>query len=86
MGAYVAVHFKKRGATGVNIYGRRKGEAEFRLLAYRTRSPFKDPTPVAHEGVPEVREYKLVGVLNDEPIGQFTNVATVVFAGRYEIA
>jgi len=82
MGHYVAVHFKKLGATGVHIYSKREGEAEFRFVAYSTRSPFKDKTPLQQPGVPEVREYKMVAVRHDEQVGQFSNTGIIVFAGR----
>jgi hypothetical protein len=81
-GNHIKVYFKKRGVTGVKIFCKLQGEKEFKLLDYRIRSPYSDERPLAQPSVPEVREYMLMGMKNDEPIGQFSNVKTIVFAGQ----
>jgi hypothetical protein len=79
---YVRIKGKKLGADSVNVYARLKGEAEFKLIASRkSRFPFDDDRPLAVSGTPEVREYEIRGVLNDEEIGQPSARMSLAYAG-----
>ena len=79
---YVRIKGKKLGADSINVYARRKGEAEFQLIASRkSRFPFDDDRPLSNPGVPEVREYQLRGVVDDVEIGQPSSIVSVAFAG-----
>jgi len=72
----------KPGFEAINLYMRRKGETEWRLAVLRKRRfPAYDETPLAQPGVPEVREYRALGVVDDEETGQPSAVVEVVFAG-----
>ena len=73
---------RKNYAETVNIYLRRKGEPAFRLLvAKRKTFPFDDQPPLAQPGVPEEREYRAIGVIGDDEIGQPSDIVAAVFAG-----
>ena len=63
------------------IYLRLNGAAEWRKIGIATRSPFTDKTPLAREGVPEVREYMARGILHDAEFGQDSQVVSITFAG-----
>jgi hypothetical protein len=39
-------------------------------VARRSKFPFDDDSPLAVAGTPEVREYRALGVVADEEIGQ----------------
>ena len=67
---------KKRGVTSMNVYWRRKGEETWRLLApKRVKFPVNDDNAPAVAGQAEVREYRVVGVLGDEEVGQPSDIA-----------
>lgn len=75
----VTVKFgKARGKVdGVNVYMRLQGQSEWKFLARDTVSPYVDTTPLAAAGKPEVREYRIRAVLNDEEIGDYSDVVQV---------
>lgn len=71
---------KKRGVQALNFYVRIKGVGPWTLLAAkRATFPFSDDTPPATAGKPEEREYMAMGVMNDEEIGQASDIVTAVF-------
>lgn len=74
----VTVNFAKGHSAiqGVNVYMRRQGETVWRKLAFDSQSPYVDTTPLAVAGTPEVREYRVRGVIADDEIGQFSDGAT----------
>ncbi|MEK6258117.1 MAG: hypothetical protein AABP62_05805 [Planctomycetota bacterium] len=78
---FVRVTFKKLGVDGVNVYMRLKGQSVWRKLAFDSISPYDDHTELAVTGVPEVREYRALGVIDDEEIGQPSDIVSVTFAG-----
>lgn len=77
----VRVKFKKFGCTGVNVYTQLQGDKAWRFLALDTNSPYDDHTPLAQEGVPEVRLYHVVLVDKDVEVGRPSDTVTVTFAG-----
>ena len=70
--AQVEVSFGKASGDidGVNVYMRRQGQTVWGKLGMDLQSPYVDTTPLAAPGVPEVREYRVIGVLHDVEIGQ----------------
>lgn len=78
---FVRLRFKKLGFDGVNVYTRRHGETAWRFLARDTNSPYDDHSDLEKPGVPEVREYRLVGVVKDQEQGQPTDAVSVTFTG-----
>ena len=78
---HVTIRFTKKGAQGVNIYGRLNGEGEWTKLAFDGHSPYIDNRPGATPGQSENREYMAIGVVHDTEIGQMSDIISVVFAG-----
>jgi hypothetical protein len=80
----VEVRFSKKNVEGVNIYSHPVGSTDINVwvkLGFDGHPPFYDKRPLAVASQPEKRQYKLCGVINDEEIGQWSNVVEVVFAG-----
>ena len=78
----VKISGKKPGFDAVNIYFRKKGDVQWRLIApQRLRFPFYDESALAVANTPEVREYMAIGVIADEEIGQMSEIKEVVYAG-----
>ena len=79
---HVELMGKKLGADSLNLYMRRKGEANWTLiLVKRSRFPVNDDVPLLTPGRPEEREYQAIGVLNDEEIGLPSDIVSAVFTG-----
>lgn len=78
---YVNIEFLKGKSDGVNIYGRLKGAANWTFLARDTASPYNDTRPLTTPNTPETREYMAIGVLDDQQIGQQSDVVEVTFGG-----
>ncbi|MEI6507549.1 MAG: hypothetical protein WCO54_03645 [Bacteroidota bacterium] len=78
---YVIVKYTKKGVVGVNIYSRIKGTADWTHLILSTHSPYHDYHPLAAAGVPEMREYMVIGVQNDAEIGVPSDIASITYAG-----
>lgn len=64
----VVLKWKKGPLEGVNVYGQRGTETEWLLLGRDNRPPFEDLRPLAARGVPEVRRYRVVGVVADREV------------------
>ncbi len=80
---FVRITYTKLGVDGLNIYVRLKGQTTWKKLTYDTNSPYDDYTElaVAVAGTPEVREYRAIGVIDDEEIGLPSDIVSVTFAG-----
>ncbi|MFI5219103.1 MAG: hypothetical protein ACHQNT_06405 [Bacteroidia bacterium] len=77
----VKLDFAKKGVQGIKFYSRNKGAPVWEFLALDTRTPYVDTRPLADPTKPETREYMGVGVINDEQVGQQSDIVTVVFGG-----
>jgi hypothetical protein len=78
----VRIEGQKPGFDAVNLYLRRKGEPDWKLVVIRkAKFPFYDESPLAVAAMPEVREYRAVGVVNDEEIGLPSVAVEIVYAG-----
>lgn len=76
----VELMIRKYGADSANIYGRKRGDTAFQLLAAkRQRFPFIDDTPPANPELPEEREYQVILVIADAEIGQPSDITTAVW-------
>ena len=73
-GGNVVLKFNKRGVDGVNIYTRLVGESKWKRLCYDTNSPYIDNRKKQGLGNYESREYMCHGVINDDEIGQQSNI------------
>jgi hypothetical protein len=79
--AFVRIKFTKQNADGINFYHRKKGEAQWKFLARDTKSPYDDHIVLAVANQPEHWEYRAFGVINDDEIGQASDIVEVVFGG-----
>lgn len=77
-GGKVRLKFVRRPLDGINLYMRRRGEAQWQLVTHATRSPVIDPTPLFAPGISEQREYRALGVRKDQEIGQPSDPVLVV--------
>ncbi len=77
----VTFKFKKGGATAVNIYGRRKGEGEFKRIIMVTNSPYTYMIELT-DGKPETWEYYLRGMLKNVEIGAPSDTMAVQVGTR----
>ncbi|HMU40694.1 MAG TPA: hypothetical protein PKE31_16920 [Pseudomonadota bacterium] len=77
---FVRLSFRKLGFDSVNVYARLRGESAWHFLARDTHSPYDDHRPLATPGTPEVREYRLIGVVKDEEQGLPTDAAALTVA------
>jgi len=77
----VRIRWKKGALDGVNVYMRRQGDGEWRLLGRDNVSPYDDTAPLAKPGVPEVREYRVHGVVKDLEVGAASDIISVLFSG-----
>jgi hypothetical protein len=66
----------------VNIYMRVVGTAAWTLVGIkRKKFPFEDQTPLKSAGMAEAREYAARGVIDDNEVGQMSDIVQVAFAG-----
>jgi hypothetical protein len=77
-----AVEMKERWNRIQSAPPGRKGDSQWRLIAVRRYNcPFCDEAALAVPGTPEVREYMAIGIVNDEEVGQQSEIKEVVYAG-----
>jgi hypothetical protein len=76
----VRISFMKKGLSGVNIYTRLHGVAQWSFLARANNSSYDDARPLTN-AQPEIREYMAMGVVGDVEIGQPSDIVSVVFVG-----
>lgn len=82
MPGYVRIRGRKKGVQAMNIYRRLKGQPAWQLAAgNRTKFPFDDDAPLAVPNVAEVREYSVIGMIDNEEVGQRSDIVEVVYAG-----
>jgi len=67
----------KGNIDGVHVYSRMQGTSDWKFLARDTVPPYVDSTPLAAAGKPEIREYRIRAVINDEEIGDYSETAQV---------
>lgn len=81
VGHQVKLRIKKRGVAAVDVYMKLEGDREARVVARVTRSPYVDVTPVRVPGQAETREYHLLAVQHDQPIGQPSSTVSITVPG-----
>ena len=73
----VVLRWKKGPLDGINVYGQRGSETEWRLLGRDNRPPFDDLRPLEKPGVPEQRRYRVIGVIDDTEVTPASDVVSV---------
>ena len=79
--AQIRIRFVRGNVRGVNGYSRHAGESDRTLFGIDSSSPLYDKRPLVHPGQAETREYMARGVVNDEEVGQDSNVVNVLYGG-----
>lgn len=77
----VRARIKRNGAESVNLYMRRTGQPNWNLVCRVERSTCEDTTPLLNDALPEVREYRVIAVMNDVEVGIPSDPKQVIFAG-----
>jgi len=62
---------------GVNVYGQRGSETEWKLLGRDNRPPYDDVRPLGTPGVPEERRYRVIGVVDDTEVTPESDTVTI---------
>lgn len=78
---YVLLKFTKKGAEGINLYSRIKGETDWSKIGFFGHSPCTDDRPLAVANQAENREYMCIGLVKDHEIGMQSDIVSVAFAG-----
>ena len=73
----VVLGWRKGPLDGVNVYSQRGTDTEWRLLGRDNRPPFDDVRPLEKPGVPEVRRYRVIGVVDDTEVTPASDVVSV---------
>ena len=81
LGGLITLKFKKKGVDSVAIYARLSGTSGWTKLGTDTSSPHIDGRPLTVPGVPEVREYMLRGMIDDDEIGLESDVVCLTYGG-----
>lgn len=77
----VRIEFRKKGVDAVAVYARLRGAGAWVKIGTDSSSPYFDTRALAQPGVPEVREYMLRGIIDDEEVGLDSDVVSVTFPG-----
>lgn len=73
----VRVNWVKASAHGIRIESQRAAETVWTVLGTDNNSPYLDARGPLVAGQPEIRRYRGRYVVNDEPVGDYSAVATV---------
>ena len=76
----VVLGWRKGPLDGVNVYSQRGTDTEWRLLGRDNRPPFDDLRPLEKSGVPELRRYRVIGVIGDTEVTPESDVVSVTVA------
>jgi hypothetical protein len=63
---------------GVDVESQRGDEIDWTKLGRDFRSPFEDERPPLAAGKPEERRYRLRYLINDKPVGEWSDVIVVI--------
>jgi hypothetical protein len=76
-GGKVRLQWTRGSLDGIHVYARKQGETAWQLLGRDNRPPYDDPRPLPPNTPVEVREYRVIGVVADEEVGQPSDIVTV---------
>jgi hypothetical protein len=80
-GGQIRIDFVKSEADGVVVYCRLRGSPGWNKLGIDTSTPYFDTNPPAQPSVPETREYQVRAILDDQEIGQMSDIVSLVIGG-----
>jgi hypothetical protein len=76
----VEFRFKKLNSHGIHLYSKRGEETVWKQIATHTRTKFVDDRPLLVSGKPELRIYRAIYFVKDEPIGEWSNEIEITCA------
>jgi hypothetical protein len=79
-GGLVRLDYAKLGVDALLFFVRLRGEMEWRRLDVDADPPCIDTTPLRQPNVPEVREYRAIGMIGDETVGQYSRIVSITVA------
>ena len=80
-GGRIKLDFTKGECEMVAIYSRLEATADWTRLGTDMHNPYYDTRPLATPGVPETREYRVIGIIDDQETGQPSDIARILFGG-----
>jgi len=80
-GGKVRLRWTRGALDGIHVYGRQQGETTWQLLGRDNRPPYDDPRPLPPNSSVEVREYRAIGVVDDQEVGLPSDIVTVTLNG-----
>ena len=80
-GGLITLEFKKKGVDALALYARLRGTLGWTKIGIDTSSPYIDGRPLAAAGVAEIREYMARGMMDDEEIGQESDIVSITYGG-----
>jgi len=78
VGTYVRIDYKKKGIHGIEIFREIPGHENWRSIGTDYHSPFIDNEPEKIKGVPEIRRYRIIALVNDKHFGAYSETAEIV--------
>lgn len=81
VGGRVRISYTKGRCDGVIVYSRLAGSSKWTELGRDKKSPYIDETPLAQPGVPELREYMVMGFKDESIVGQPSDVFSLLYGG-----
>lgn len=74
----VRLDWRKGDFDGAEIQSKRGGETDFTTLEHDFFAPFIDTRPSLEVGKPEARQYRIRYLIADHPIGDYSDIVTVI--------
>ncbi|MBL0309641.1 MAG: hypothetical protein IPP77_08195 [Bacteroidetes bacterium] len=78
-GQLIKISFKKKGVERLEFYGMKNGSEAWQFIGTRSHSPFYFKPPDELTGSGEKWIIKAVGIIKDKPIGQYSDLVTVMY-------
>ena len=75
--ARAAIEWTRGKLDGIRIERRLSGETTWTAVGIDMRPPFDDPTPLSKPGAPEHREYRVIGLYQDQDVGRPSDIVTI---------
>jgi len=79
-GGRIKIEFVKGRVDAVAVYCRPRGTSAWTRLIADTGSPYYDTAPLANPAVPEVREYKAMGVIDNVEVGLASDIVSITLS------
>lgn len=78
-GGKVRIRFKKMETDGINIYRKKMDGTEWLYVARANKSPYDQAYTLEVAGQPELWQYRAFGVVDDNEVGQPSDIVQAVY-------